>query len=90
MILRHYNDSVVDQENGENKYAFKHTSKDKKWMTEGPKDVLYTHHGGINTRKYSQFCITYNPRNETLTGRSNRVRKCKRQKDSANFPVFFR
>ena len=97
MRLRHYNDSLADEEVGEKEYAFKHTSKDNKWRKKGPKDALYTHYGGINIIKYSTICITYNPRNKTLTGRSNRVRKCTRQKDSISealtqqaSPLYFR
>ena len=35
--LRHFNDSLADEEVGEKEHAFKHTSIDNKWREKGPK-----------------------------------------------------
>ena len=75
--LRHQNDSVSEYEVGEKpEYAFVVTSKSKPWRKRTLEDVLYTHYGQINVIKQSPICITYNPRNKTLTGSGSRVRKC--------------
>ena len=44
------------------------------WRKDGPYDILYAHYGHLKTDHYS-ICITYNPRNKTLTGRMNKVGK---------------
>ena len=73
--LRHRNDSVTEYEIGEKtEYAFVIVPKSKQWRKRTPKDVLYTHYGEINVIKQSSVCITYNPRNKTLTGSGSKVR----------------
>ena len=74
--LRHRNDSVTEYEIGEKtEKAFVIVPTSKHWRKRTPKDVLYTHYGQINVIKQSSICITYNPRNKTLTGSGSRVRE---------------